>query len=124
MTAYLEYTKEIAESTAATRNRVIDFWRALAICVVVFGHWLAASIWLRANGEITLMNSLEWIPYSAWLTWIVQVMPIFFRTVLRVSRQIGVCIWERPRSEWRYDRPLTLRPHRAATAALLQVHRA
>jgi len=78
MSTYLDYTKEIAESTPASRNRVIDFWRAFAILVVVFGHWLAASIWLRANGEITLMNSLEWIPYSAWLTWIFQVMPIFF----------------------------------------------
>jgi len=78
MTAYLEYTNEIAESTPATRNRIIDFWRALAILVVVFGHWLAASIWLRPDGEIALTNSLQWIPYSAWVTWIVQVMPIFF----------------------------------------------
>ena len=78
MTAYLDHTKEIAESTPATRNRVIDFWRAFAILVVVFGHWLAASIWLQPDGEITLMNSLQWIPYSAWVTWIVQVMPIFF----------------------------------------------
>ena len=84
MTAYLDHTREIAENTPATRNRVIDFWRALAICVVVFAHWLAASIWLRANGEITLMNSLEWIPYSVWLTWIFQVMPIFFRGPARV----------------------------------------
>ena len=78
MTAYLDYTKEIAETTPASRNRVIDFWRAAAILVVVFGHWLAASIWLRPDGEIALMNSLQWIPYSAWVTWIVQVMPIFF----------------------------------------------
>jgi surface polysaccharide O-acyltransferase-like enzyme len=78
MTAYLAHTRNIAEATPASRNRIIDFWRALAILFVVFGHWLAASIWLRADGEITLMNSLEWIPYSGWLTWIVQVMPIFF----------------------------------------------
>ena len=78
MTAYLAHTGELAAATPESRNRIIDFWRALALCVVVFGHWLAASIWLRADGEITLMNSLEWMPYSAWLTWIVQVMPIFF----------------------------------------------
>lgn len=78
MTAYLAHTRDIAEATPATRNRIIDFWRALAICFVVFGHWLAASIWLRADGEITLTNSLEWIPYSGWVTWIFQVMPIFF----------------------------------------------
>ncbi|MCH8991389.1 MAG: ABC transporter permease subunit, partial [Acidobacteria bacterium] len=78
MTAYLSYTRKVAEATPAARNRIIDFWRAAAILVVVFGHWLAASIWLRADGEIALLNSLQWIPYSAWVTWIVQVMPIFF----------------------------------------------
>jgi hypothetical protein len=75
---YLAYTKRIAESTPASRNRVVDAVRAVAIIVVVLGHWLAASIWLRANGDIELMNSLEWIPYAGWVTWIVQVMPIFF----------------------------------------------
>jgi hypothetical protein len=44
----------------------------------MFGHWLAASIWLQPDGEIALLNSLEWIPYSGWVTWVVQVMPIFF----------------------------------------------
>jgi Acyltransferase family len=78
MTSYLTHTGKLADATPGTRNRVIDFWRAVAIVVVVFGHWLAASIWKMPDGEITLMNALEWIPYSAWVTWIVQVMPIFF----------------------------------------------
>jgi len=78
MNAYLAYTKKIADATPADRNRVVDTVRATAILVVVFGHWLAASIWLQANDEIALMNSLEWIPYAGWVTWIVQVMPIFF----------------------------------------------
>ena len=50
----------------------------MAILTVMFGHWLAASIWLQPDGEIALLNSLEWIPYAAWVTWLVQVMPIFF----------------------------------------------
>jgi fucose 4-O-acetylase-like acetyltransferase len=78
MNKYLEFTKRIAEQTPPTRNRVVDFVRAVSILIVVFGHWLAASIWLRADGDIQLMNSLEWIPYAGWVTWIVQVMPIFF----------------------------------------------
>ena len=78
MTAYLHRTGRIAAETPPRRNRIIDFWRAVAICIVVLGHWLAASIWLRPDGEIALMNSLQWIPYAAWVTWIVQVMPIFF----------------------------------------------
>jgi surface polysaccharide O-acyltransferase-like enzyme len=78
MTAYLSYTKDIAEATPESRNRIIDFWRVVAILAVVFGHWMAASIWVKPDGEIALLNALQWIPYSAWITWIVQVMPIFF----------------------------------------------
>ncbi len=78
MKKYLAYTRNLAEATPASRNRIVDFWRVVAILVVMFGHWLAASIWLRPDGEIELLNSLEWIPYAGWVTWIVQVMPIFF----------------------------------------------
>jgi hypothetical protein len=78
MNRYLAYTRKIANSTPPDRNRVVDTVRAGAILVVVVGHWLAASIWLQANDEIALMNSLEWIPYAGWVTWVVQVMPIFF----------------------------------------------
>ena len=78
MKKYLAYTARLAADTPVNRNRTVDFWRALAILVVMFGHWLAASIWLQPDGEIALLNSLEWIPYSAWVTWLVQVMPIFF----------------------------------------------
>ena len=75
---YLAYTRKLAEATPPTRNRLVDFWRMVAILVVVFGHWLAASIWLQPNDEIALLNSLEWIPYAGWVTWVVQVMPLFF----------------------------------------------
>lgn len=75
---YLAHTRRLAADTPPTRNRLVDFWRAIAILVVVFGHWMAASIWLQPGGDIVLLNSLEWIPYAGWVTWIVQVMPVFF----------------------------------------------
>lgn len=78
MAAYIAHTRRLAQDTPPERNRVVDFWRAAAICVVVLGHWMAASIWLQPDGEIALLNSLQWIPYAAWVTWLVQVMPIFF----------------------------------------------
>lgn len=78
MTAYLSHTRRLADETPPTRNRVVDVWRAVAILVVVLGHWLAASIWRMPDGEIALLNSLEWVPYAAWVTWLVQVMPVFF----------------------------------------------
>jgi hypothetical protein len=64
--------------TPESRNRVVDTWRVIALLVVVFGHWLAASIWVEPDGTLTVMNTLEWIPYSGWFTWVVQVMPVFF----------------------------------------------
>ncbi len=78
MNKYLAYTGQLAANTPPDRNRTVDFWRALAILTVVFGHWLAASIWLTPDDSIELLNSLEWVPYAGWLTWVVQVMPIFF----------------------------------------------
>ena len=78
MSSYVDYTRGIAEATPASRNRVVDAVRAGSVLVVVFGHWLAASIWIDPEGEIRLMNSLEWIPYAGWVTWLVQVMPVFF----------------------------------------------
>ena len=59
MKRYLAYTGRLAAETPASRNRIVDFWRVVAILVVVFGHWLAASIWLQPDGEIALLNSLE-----------------------------------------------------------------
>ena len=80
MKKYLTHTRKLAAATPAGRNRVVDFWRAAAILVVVYGHWLAASIWLTPDGggDIELMNSLEWVPNAGYITWVVQVMPIFF----------------------------------------------
>jgi hypothetical protein len=65
-------------NTPPDRNRVVDMWRIGALLTVVFGHWLAASVWVRADSSVTVMNTLEWIPYAEWATWLVQVMPIFF----------------------------------------------
>ena len=78
MNSYLSYTGKLAAATPETRNRIVDFWRIVAIGVVVFGHWLAASIWVKPDGDIELLNALEWVPYAAWVTWLVQVMPVFF----------------------------------------------
>jgi hypothetical protein len=65
-------------ATPPTRNRVVDTWRVIALVAVVFGHWLAASIWVTPDGDTLVMNTLEWIPYAGWATWVIQVMPIFF----------------------------------------------
>ena len=67
----------VAAQTPSSRNRYVDFLRALSIAAVVLGHWAQAAPY-TGGGEITLSNALEYQPWTRWLTWIVQVMPIFF----------------------------------------------
>ena len=67
----------VAAQTPASRNRYVDFLRALSIGAVVIGHWVMAAPY-AVGGEITLSNLLEYQPWTRWLTWVFQVMPIFF----------------------------------------------
>lgn len=76
MTA-LSYARDLARNTPAHRNRYVDFLRAASIMVVVFGHWLMAAPYFGPGGLRVdhLLSVAEWTHY---LTWILQVMPIFF----------------------------------------------
>jgi fucose 4-O-acetylase-like acetyltransferase len=67
----------IAALTPATRNRYIDFLRAASIIVVVLGHWLMAAPAVEREA-FTLSDMLHVAPWSQWLTWLFQVMPLFF----------------------------------------------
>ena len=67
----------MAEATPENRNRYVDFLRALSILVVVIGHWLIAGFQYE-NGAIKSIQVLAILPSTQPLTWIFQVMPIFF----------------------------------------------
>ncbi|CAN5897612.1 acyltransferase family protein [soil metagenome] len=67
----------LAEKTPPSRDRYVDFLRAFSICVVVLGHWLIASVYLR-DGQVGGVNALHVIPGIWMATWILQVMPLFF----------------------------------------------
>jgi hypothetical protein len=69
---------ELAERTPVSRNRYVDFLRAMSMLVVVVGHWLAAAPYLDATDNLTSSHILTAVPWTAWLIWLVQVMPIFF----------------------------------------------
>jgi len=69
--------KELAGQTPETRNRYVDFLRAASIAVVVIGHWLMAAPAME-KGTLTLNDMLHVAPWMQWLTWIFQVMPLFF----------------------------------------------
>lgn len=69
--------QDLAAATPSTRDRYVDFLRALSIAVVVFGHWLVAIVYLR-NWELSGASALDEVPAARLLTWVLQVMPLFF----------------------------------------------
>jgi fucose 4-O-acetylase-like acetyltransferase len=69
--------RDLAAATPATRNRYADLLRVASILVVVVGHWLMAVLAYR-DGTFTGENLLEVATWTHVLTWVFQVMPIFF----------------------------------------------
>ena len=68
---------EVARLTPDSRNRAVDLYRALAMIVVAIGHWLGMVVVLD-DGELVGGNLLDFSPEYGWITWIGQVMPLFF----------------------------------------------
>ncbi len=68
---------EMAAVTPDARNRYVDFLRAVSILMVVTGHWLIIALYYQ-DGSLTPGDLLEIKPGTQWLTWLFQVMPIFF----------------------------------------------
>ena len=69
--------KTLAAQTPSDRNRYVDFLRAVSILVVITGHWLIAAFFYQ-DGSLTPSDLLVIRPNMQWLTWLFQVMPIFF----------------------------------------------
>lgn len=69
---------ELAAQTPATRNRYVDALRAASILVVVFGHWLMAGPEMLPDGSLRLGHLIEESTAIQTLTWVFQVMPVFF----------------------------------------------
>ncbi|MDW3218452.1 MAG: acyltransferase [Acidimicrobiales bacterium] len=69
---------DLAAEARPDRNRAIDAYRALAMLAVAIGHWAAISVALDDDGALRAGNALAEAPQLAWITWIFQVMPLFF----------------------------------------------
>jgi len=69
--------RSLAERTPPARNRYVDLLRAVSIGFVVLGHWLIAAPNVR-DGGLRLDHLLAVAPWTHWLTWLFQVMPVFF----------------------------------------------
>ncbi len=72
-----EKAREAARHTPDTRNRAADFYRTLAICFVVLGHWMLVAPYMPKSA-LELRNILLLQPWTQYLTWLFQVMPVFF----------------------------------------------
>jgi hypothetical protein len=68
---------EIDARTPADGNRYADALRLGAIAVVVLGHWLLAVVTTGPSG-LGAASLLAVSPWTQWLTWVFQVMPLFF----------------------------------------------
>jgi peptidoglycan/LPS O-acetylase OafA/YrhL len=68
--------RRLAERTPASRARFIDLLRAIAIVAVVLGHWLVTVV-ENENG-LSGHSALPDLRWAHPITWLVQVMPIFF----------------------------------------------
>ena len=69
--------RRLAEKTPASRARFIDLLRAIAIVAVVLGHWLVTVIGYE-DGRLYGHSALPELRWAHPITWLVQVMPIFF----------------------------------------------
>jgi fucose 4-O-acetylase-like acetyltransferase len=67
----------LAAQTPESRNRYVDLLRAVSIFAVVFGHWLMAAPYVTEGG-IQITSMLEHQQWTRWMTWVFQVMPVFF----------------------------------------------
>lgn len=69
---------DLADRTPPERNRVVDLLRAAAIAVVVLGHWLMAAVYVDPSGSLRRGDLLDLAAWTHPLTWVLQVMPVFF----------------------------------------------
>jgi peptidoglycan/LPS O-acetylase OafA/YrhL len=69
--------KQLAAQTPEERNRYVDFLRAVSILMVITGHWLIVALYYD-DGSLTVGDLLSIRPTTQWMTWVFQVMPVFF----------------------------------------------
>ncbi|GGL94620.1 acyltransferase family protein [Micromonospora yangpuensis] len=70
--------RQLADRTPPERERYLDLLRALAIVMVVLGHWTVTVIGYDATGAPDGHSALAELPWAYPLTWLAQVMPVFF----------------------------------------------
>jgi surface polysaccharide O-acyltransferase-like enzyme len=86
----------------------VDFYRVSGVVLIVLGHWLAGSVTYH-NGDFGRENPLLDLPWTQWLTWIFQAVPVFFL----VAGYAGGVSWTHRRDAGGFSRQAWLQ-HRLA----------
>ncbi|MFI7540461.1 acyltransferase [Actinoplanes sp. NPDC049599] len=68
----------LAAATPPGRDRYVDLLRVASLGVVIAGHWLMAAPVLGPDGGTRVTNVLALVPQLRPMTWLLQVMPVFF----------------------------------------------
>jgi hypothetical protein len=74
----MSFSATLDAATPATRDRYVDLLRVTSLGVVILGHWLMAVVLIGPDGGVTATNLLAVVPELQPLTWLLQVMPVFF----------------------------------------------
>lgn len=89
-----------ASASSPSRELALDLYRSAAVILVVIGHWLLSVMTYR-DGEFGRDNPLVLMPWTQWITWFFQVVPVFFA----VAGYASAVSWSRraadeSRQEW------------------------
>ncbi len=96
------------DTARPTRDLAVDFYRVSGVVLIVLGHWLAGSVTYH-NGHFGRENPLLDMPWTQWLTWIFQAVPVFFL----VAGYAGAVSWTHRRDAEGFSRQAWIR-HRLA----------
>ncbi|VEG56175.1 putative transmembrane protein [Mycolicibacterium aurum] len=91
---------DTTRASTPPREVALDLYRSAAVMIVVIGHWLLSVMTYR-DGEFGRDNPLVLLPWTQWLTWGFQVVPVFFA----VAGYASAVSWSRrdgatTRQEW------------------------
>lgn len=105
------------DASLPARDLTVDLLRAIAIAAVAVGHWLVV-VPSYADGRFDGVNALATVPAMRPLTWLFQVMPLFFV----VGGVANAASWERARRAGdRYGDWLRTRLERLVVPAAVMV---
>ncbi|CAM4401072.1 glucans biosynthesis protein [Mycobacterium basiliense] len=93
-----------ANTARPVRDLAVDFYRVSGVVLIVLGHWLAGSV-TYDNGRFGRQNPLVDQPWTQWLTWPFQAVPVFFL----VAGYAGAVSWTHHRGTGEVSRQAWIR---------------